>query len=96
MDVIALYNGQVMQVHPERQCLPPCPIHAPSEHVLSTAPLLWRDDRSMFERVCPHGTGHPDPDDLAYKRLTMLPEVYRMHAYEIHGCDGCCETTVSA
>lgn len=36
----------------------------------------WRDDRSFMERICPHGVGHPDPDDE--------------HADPIHGCDGCC------
>ena len=96
VDVIALYNGQVMQVHPKRECLPPCPVHAPSAHPLNTAPLNWRSDVRLWERICKHGTGHPDPDDLSYKRLTMLPAVYRMHCYESHGCDSCCDPGILA
>lgn len=92
VDVIALYDGRVMQTHPERECLPPCPVHAPSEHPLSTAPLNWREDRRLWERICDHGCGHPDPDDVAFKRATMMPEVFRMNAFEIHGCclPSCC------
>lgn len=43
-------------------------------------PQLWRTDRGVMERVCPHGVGHPDPD-----------EVYRDIDDFVHGCDGCCE-----
>jgi hypothetical protein len=96
VDVIALHDGRVMQVHPVRECIPPCPVHEPSVHPLAGAPLNWREDRRLWERICRHGTGHPDPDDLGYKRLTMLPQVYRMAAYESHGCDGCCEPGILA
>jgi hypothetical protein len=47
--------------------------------------LHWRDDRKIFERICPHGIGHPDPDDLEYRRKKGLPD-----SKGIHGCDGCC------
>ena len=81
----------LMQVHSVKFCVPPCPVHGPtSEHPLRDSPLVWRGARRMWERMCPHGIGHPDPDDLAYKRRHMDPEVYTRHAYEIHGCDGCC------
>lgn len=29
------------------------------------------------ERTCPHGVGHPDPDDV-------------LNEDKVHGCDGCC------
>lgn len=39
-------------------------------------PQSWRADKGWMERTCPHGIGHPDPDDP--------------FADPIHGCDGCC------
>jgi hypothetical protein len=30
-----------------------------------------------MERICPHGVGHPDPDDV-------------FATDTVHGCDGCC------
>jgi hypothetical protein len=39
-------------------------------------PQHYRYDRGMTERICPHGVGHPDPDDRT--------------ANGVHGCDGCC------
>jgi hypothetical protein len=46
-----------------------CPVHHPSDHLMKDWPLYWRGDRGLMERACSHGFGHPDPDDLAYKRL---------------------------
>ena len=34
-------------------------------------------DRRIMERICPHGVGHPDPDDV-------------LNQDRVHGCDGCC------
>lgn len=48
-------------------------------------PQFWRDDRGLMERICSHGIGHPDPDDLAYKIRTGGDD-----AEGVHGCDGCC------
>lgn len=70
-------NGRVMAHHADDVCELPCPIHGPGEHHMVTWPLHWRDDRRIFERICPHGVGHPDPDST--------PE-----GEDIHGCDGCC------
>lgn len=39
-------------------------------------PQHWRGDRHLMERICPHGVGHPDPDDI--------------NPDGVHGCDGCC------
>lgn len=91
-DLTFLYDGTLLSVHPASQCTgQPCCIHNPSAHPLSHAPLHWRADRSLMERTCSHGVGHPDPDDLAYKRRVRGDE----YAYYegIHGCDGCCRTS---
>lgn len=44
---------------------------------MRTWPSVWRADRRLLERLCPHGVGHPDPDDRSADR--------------VHGCDGCCQ-----
>lgn len=79
--------GQVLHfVHPESQCSGrPCVLHAPSDHPMTDLPTYWRSDRSIMERICEHGVGHPDPDDTAY--LAAL-DPNGMHG--VHGCDGCC------
>lgn len=79
-----------MMVHNRARCVPPCAIHAPSDHPLNKNDLHWRSDLGIFERACNHGIGHPDPDDLAYKRTVLTPEQYRARALEVHGCDWCC------
>ena len=65
-----------------------CPIHAPSSHSMRQFKRLWRADRALMERICPHNVGHPDPDDIAYKKKTR-GAVYA-HNEAVHGCDGCC------
>jgi hypothetical protein len=54
----------------------PCPIHGRTDHAMRAFPQHWRDDRGIMERICPHGIGHPDPDDSGDDG--------------VHGCDGCC------
>jgi hypothetical protein len=62
---------------------PICCIHNPSNHHMLTWPQNWRGDKGMMERFCPHGNGHPDPDDLAVRTTSWA---------RIHGCGcGCCE-----
>lgn len=58
-----------------------CCIHNPSDHHMVTWRQLWRGDRGIMERLCPHGIGHPDPDDLA---------IVTGRDTGVHGCDGCC------
>lgn len=73
-------------VHPAGECLDDvvCIMHYPSKHSMSELPIIWRDDRRIFERICPHGVGHPDPDQFDYwDRINMPHE-------KMHGCDGCC------
>lgn len=62
-----------------------CAIHNhPSEHNLKDAPMNWRDDRGILERICKHGVGHPDHDSAAYL------ESIGQGVQNVHGCDGCC------
>lgn len=77
--------GQVISVHDEGTCRGEhCCIHNPSQHHMVAWPTLWRPDRSLMERVCTHGIGHPDPDHIAF-----LPKDKRRWE-SVHGCDGCC------
>ena len=80
-------TGQRMRVHEAATCDPgaPCVIHRPSAHPMAGLPLHWRTDRRIFERICTHGVGHPDPDGMAYRAANGLDD-----AEGIHGCDGCC------
>lgn len=64
-------RGDLRLKHPKR-----CPLHRRSNHHMRAWPQNWRDDRGFMERICPHGIGHPDPDDSG--------------ADPVHGCDGCC------
>jgi hypothetical protein len=59
---------------------PNCPVHNPSDHHMRSWPLHYREDRGITERICPHGIGHPDPDDINAQGIES-----------VHGCDGCCE-----
>lgn len=59
-----------------------CSVHHPSDHPMVSWPQMFRADKRATERVCPHGIGHPDPDDPATDR--------------VHGCDGCCNGDIQA
>jgi DNA-directed RNA polymerase subunit RPC12/RpoP len=75
----------VLKTHPESKCAGrACVIHNPSDHKMRDFPLNWRSDTYLMERTCPHGVGHPDPDDLAYHLSNG--EDWKA----VHGCDGCC------
>jgi hypothetical protein len=95
-DIIGLHDGRPLLVHlPEKCAGRACCVHNPSTHPLSSAPLSWRSDRGLMERICQHGCGHPDPDDLAHKRETMGPARYAAGAWGSHGCCGCCGVVAS-
>lgn len=77
--------GGTLRTHPKGACAGEfCAVHNPSDHPLRDAPLNWRGDRGIMERICPCGIGHDDPDDLAY-RASVGRE-----ASGTHGCCGCC------
>lgn len=76
----------MVNVHAPEDCAGRhCVIHNPSDHHMREWKLNWRADRGLMERICPtHGTGHPDPDGLAY-------EISQGREYQgVHGCCGCC------
>lgn len=90
MEIWVSGTGQRVFVHTRDKCDgPPCVIHSPSHHSMSEFPTFWRGDRGLMERVCAHGVGHPDPDDLAFKRR-KFGNHYSKYAFASHGCDGCC------
>lgn len=67
--------------HDEDKCAGrPCTIHNRSDHSMRGFHQQWRSDRKIMERICPHGVGHPDPDDH------KMSDPYE----RVHGCDGCC------
>lgn len=79
----------VLRTHSRKACEGrdiPCCIHSPSDHHMRTWEMNWRSDTGVMERLCPHGTGHPDPDHMAY-----VLSVDEENAWQgVHGCDGCC------
>ena len=86
METYTTGTNQTIKVHDKADCKGQyCCIHNPSDHCMKDFPTHWRDDRELMERICPHGVGHPDPDDLAYKKRNGLPD-----SEGVHGCDGCC------
>lgn len=79
---------RIVNVHDVGTCVGRhCVIHNPSAHHMRAWPLTWRNDKKIFERQCPHGVGHPDPDQREY--MTFM----RMMELGMHGCDGCCRDT---
>ena len=82
-------TGQLVYVHSKEDCSGNCCIHNPSNHHMKDWPTHWRDDRGLMERICPHGIGHPDPDDIEYKRKHLGDKVAQVES--VHGCDGCCD-----
>lgn len=69
----------------------PCVVHAPSDHSMRGFRTHFRSGLEPgdikpphVERICSHGIGHPDPDDLTYQ------ESVGNKGLGIHGCDGCC------
>lgn len=92
MQPIELGTGQALWVHDPEKCAGRhCSIHNPSDHPLKNAPLNWRSDRAIMERICEHGIGHDDPDDLEYRRKHRPGD-----SSGIHGCDGCCTEPIIA
>src|SRR6478735_1940651 len=68
-----------------------CVVHNPSEHKMREWPTNYRADVGIMERICSHGVGHPDPDDVAHQ-IRMDPE--NGHYANVHGCCGCCNLSL--
>lgn len=62
-----------------------CVIHNPSDHHMRDWPKRFHQPSQQTSRVCEHGFGHPDPDDVAYWR-----EIEKRRISTSHDCDGCC------
>lgn len=76
-------------VHLREDCrTTPCVLHSPTSHKMSKWPIIWRTDRHLFERICKHGIGHPDPDQFAFF-VEVLGQA-KADAEMVHGCDLCC------
>jgi len=86
-ETVQISKTQHIRCHAKATCVGPCPIHSPSDHHMRDWQLLWRDDRAIFERICEHGCGHPDPDMLRYNELHGTRNQSEL---AIHGCCGCC------
>lgn len=79
------HSSEKLYTHSASQCKGNrCTIHNRSDHRMRSFPQHWRSDRQIMERICPHGIGHPDPDE--YRVLTGADR-------GVHGCDGCCGPT---
>lgn len=84
-------TGQILRgVHAASRCAGrPCVIHNPSDHRMRGWPTNFRTGGlfdikpAHMERMCEHGTGHPDPDDAAFWASRGVD-------VGVHGCDGCC------
>lgn len=71
------HRNIVVGTHDKGKCAGQfCTIHNRSLHHMRDFPQEFRWDRGIMERVCHHGVGHPDPDEIN-------PDT-------THGCDGCC------
>lgn len=80
-------NQALTNVHPASACAGRnCPIHNPSQRAMNIGDLYWRTDVRRMERVCEHGVGHWDIDELDF----LINERGMESAVGIHGCDGCC------
>jgi hypothetical protein len=83
MSDLTFLGGSLLETHDAEVCAGEwCCIHNPSDHPLKHNALYWRGH--VMERICNHGIGHPDPDDLAWRRRT------NQSVPGVHGCDGCC------
>lgn len=79
----------LLNTHGPDQCaVETCVLHNPSHHHMSEWPLHWRGDRRMFERICPCGVGHPDPDQVRFWERQFGAE--KGSVLTTHGCCGCC------
>lgn len=83
-----LVGGERIIAHSKNLCEGrACCVHNPSDHHMKDFPQHWREDTGVMERTCPHGIGHPDPDDVAFRKRVNEDDG---DAMGIHGCDGCC------
>ncbi len=68
-------------------CEAGCVIHFPTDPHPEFK-THWREDRSLMERICEHGVGHPDADHLKF--IARVKGEKAAQTESIHGCCGCC------
>jgi hypothetical protein len=96
-----LPGPRALRTHPRARCRGRhCVIHNPSGHHMRDWPLNWRSDTGVMERICPCGTGHPDPDHMTHVRSLTPPHDCaaghqdcpwpHLEWQGVHGCCGCC------
>lgn len=76
MSTIVINGGKItvlppkqwaMQTHDEADCSGrECVVHAPTDHHMREWRLEWRFYKGLFERICEHRVGHPDPDQRVF------------------------------
>lgn len=82
MEAYTSGTGQALKVHDLKVCSALrdanrwCVIHRRKPGHMQAWPTNWRSDAGFMEVLCPHGIGHPAPEDR--------------HQH-MHGCDGCCQ-----
>jgi hypothetical protein len=82
-------NSVLVRTHTPDKCGSDeaCVLHNMTDHSMRAFPQLWRGDRGIMERICTHGIGHPDPDQIPFWKQTKPKD---WHWEMVHGCDGCC------
>jgi phage tail protein X len=87
-----LKEMRLVGIHPETDDCHQfgCVVHHWSKHHMREMPLYWRDDAGKFERICPHGIGHPDPDGANYLKRRFGEENESTFYALVHGCCGIC------
>lgn len=84
MEYARLEHTQIdLRCHTKDNCMSPevCTIHSRTDHHMRNFKQFYRFDRGIMERICSHGIGHPDPDDI---------NIINGKDDGAHGCDGCC------
>ncbi len=88
-DTVKLVGGEILHTHLPATCKgQACSVHNPSDHHMAKWRQHWRSDRKIMERLCPHGVGHPDPDEMSFLKKRLPKREFETHG--VHGCDGCC------
>lgn len=73
---------RLLGVHSEAVCAGrSCILHNPLNHGMRDWKLIWREDRSIFERLCPEcGCGHYDSSQYEFH------ESLNTGWMSVHGC----------
>lgn len=85
MTTATIHGIEFNSVHHPSECKGRhCIVHWPVHTHMDDWPVVYRADRGIWERKCPHGIGHPDPSQFDYWQETG--QMFEA----VHGCDGCC------